>query len=257
MNGLYGTPLTGMRGANFELDVVANNIANLNTSGFEQVDPVLSSLGDQAAIGELNYGTNAGQSTQAIGMGTRPEATNRTDLAAPLVQTGNPLDLVVKQPGMFVLRQPDGQIVYTPQVTLQLQPDGRLLTAQGQSLVPQVRVPANVSSVVVDTHGNLIGQTRTGTTVPLGRPEVATFAAPDNLRALGAGNYAESLSSGRPQTAGAGALQILSGYQLGSTVDLATQMVNMIQAERMYEINGKALQTVDSLIGTVISISPR
>lgn len=255
MNSIYGTPVTGLQGADFELDVVANNIANVNTSGYQAVEPVLANLPAQAEIGDQNNGVPVPAATH-VGMGVQPSATVRSQAQAMLVPTGNPLDVAISGPGFLTLRQPAGQVVYAQQAKLQLQPDGQIVTDQGLSLVPPVRVGAKVDKVFVDERGNLTGQTRAGATVRLGALRVVTFAAPENLTER-SGLYSQTLGSGQPRTPAAGQTQIMSGYQLHSTVDLATEMTNMIQAQRMYEANTKSLQTMDALVNTVVSLQQR
>lgn len=257
MNSIYGTPVTGMVGANFELDVAANNIANLNTSGYEAVEPQLESLPAQAEVGDQNNFIPVSARTH-IGMGVRPADTERSAQQASLEATGNPLDLAMDGPGFIAVRQTNGQIAYARQVSLHVQPDGNLVTADGLSLAPPVRVPAGALTVSVGRDGRLSAQTATGTAKPLSRLTVVSFAAPENLNEQ-SGLYTETLSSGRPQTVGAklGAdqpFQVMSGYQLRSTVDLAAEMSNMIEAQRMYEANTKALQTLDALVNSTVSL---
>lgn len=246
MNGLYSTPLTGMRGADYQLDMVADNIANLNTSGFQSLEPILSSQQDAVQIGPGAQATG----TPAAGAGTA----ERSQTLGPLTPTGNPLDLAIQGEGFFTLRDANGQQVYARQVTLRLEPDGQVATAHGLQLSPPVRAGATVTAIRVDAQGGLIGETRTGTQVRLGRISSVNFPAPENLRALGGGVYAASLSSGRPGASVAGSVRLMSGYQYGSGVDLSNEMVEMVQAERMYEINGKALQTLDSMVSGAINL---
>ncbi len=104
MNSLYGTPITGMQGADFGLDVTANNIANLNTSGYEAVEPILVDLPAQAEIGDPNNGIAVPAATH-VGMGAKPSATVRDDAQAPLVPTGNPLDLAIDGPGFIAVQR--------------------------------------------------------------------------------------------------------------------------------------------------------
>lgn len=257
MDSLYGVPATGMRGAEYTLDVTANNIANVNTSGYESVEGVLGSLPSQAEVGDQNNGSTPSPATY-VGMGTAPASAERSTAQAPLVQTDNPLDLAIMGPGYFVVRQPSGQLAYTTQLRLHVQPDGKVLTADGLATVPPIQVPANVSAVVAETDGTLVGTSRAGQRVVLGKPEVATFAAPANLLAQGGGLLTETLSSGRPQTRNLGpATRVLSGVQLGSTVDLGKEMVDLIQEQRMFELNAKAMQSLDSLVNSTISLQTR
>ncbi len=258
MNSLYGVPVTGLQGANFELNVVANNIANLNTSGYQAVEPVVSNLPAEAEIGDQNNGVPVPATTH-VGMGVQPSATVRSQAQAALTPTGNPLDVAISGPGFFTLRQQTGQVVYAQQVKLQLQPDGQVVTDQGLSLVPPVRVPGNVVGIAVDGRGNVLGETRTGTRTRVGGLQVVTFAAPENLTER-SGLYSETLGSGRPRTPAANAAQptqIMPGYQLHSTVDLATEMANLIEAQRTYEANTKSLQTMDALVNTIVSLQQR
>ena len=264
MNGLYGTSVTGMQGAAFVLNVVANNIANLNTDGFQSIDPVLASLPSQGGLMSTTANAAPPVATNE-GMGVASASTTRSQVPASLVHTEDPADLAISGSGVFALRQTDGTIVYSSQLSLQVRPDGQLVTSQGLSVMPPVRVPANVVSVTADASGKLValgpeGQAvygKDGKPLNLGTLKTVTFSAPENLTALGSGLYSESLSSGRPQVPQAGSLTVSSGYQLNSTVDLTTQMVEMIQAQRMFEANGKALQTIDSLINNVVNIQAR
>ncbi len=255
MNSLYGTAVTGMHGADFALDVIANNISNLNTSGFQAVEASLASLPSQAEIGDPNNGIPVPASTH-VGMGVQPAGTMRSQAQAMMEATGNPLDLALNSGNFFALREPSGAVVYTPQVSLHLEPDGQVTSAQGLVLNPPVSVPGGVTHVFADSTGTISYLGPSGKAVGVAKLSVVSFSAPENLRGLGNGLYSETLGSGRPQTAGSTA-QVWSGYQLKSTVDLSTEMVNMIQAQRMYEMNTKALQTMDALVNNVVSMQPR
>lgn len=260
MSNLYGVPVTGMQGADFQLNVVANNIANLNTSGYQSVEPIVAALPAQAEAGDPNNGIFI-PSTTHVGMGVRPAAEMRSQQQALLEPTGNPLDLAIAGPGFFTLRQPDGTLAYARQVSLYLDPRGNVVTTQGLALVPPLKVPAGVRGVTVDNLGRIFGETNAGPaadmTKPLGALNVVAFAAPENLREQSGGLYAESLGSGRPQAVPAVQSGVMSGYQLRSTVDLATEMTDMVDAQRMYEVNAKALQTLDSLVNNVVSWQAR
>lgn len=262
MNNIYGTPVSGMQGADFELNVVANNIANLNTSGYEAVEPIVTNLPEQAQLGQENFLSPDAPATH-IGMGVQASATPRDMRQAVLEATGNPLDVAINGPGYVAVRQQDGQLAYTRQLSLHVQPDGRLVTNDGLALVPPVRVPANALSVNIAQDGRVSAQTGPSTVTPLGKLTVVSFAAPENLREQ-SGLYTETLGSGRPRTGGTnpggarpsadGANQVMAGYQLHSTVDLATEMSNMIEAQRMYAANSKALQTLDALVSATVTL---
>jgi len=257
MNNIYGTPVSGMQGADFELNVAANNIANLNTSGYEAVEPIVTNLPEQAQLGQENFLSPDAPATH-IGMGVQASATPRDTRQAVLEATGNPLDVAINGPGYVAVRQQDGQLAYTRQLSLHVQPDGRLVTNDGLALVPPVRVPANALSVNIAQDGRVSAQTGPSTVTPLGKLTVVSFAAPENLREQ-SGLYTETLGSGRPRTGGTNpggtrANQVMAGYQLHSTVDLATEMSNMIEAQRMYAANSKALQTLDALVSATVTL---
>lgn len=258
MNSLYGTPLSGMRGADAALDVTANNIANVNTGGYETVEPILGSLPSTDPIGppEL-YGTTS--AAQRVGTGVQPVGTMRSTAQPNLNPTGRPLDLAVSGAALLTLRRPDGTLVYTRQAALDVAPDGTLATGAGLTLSPAIRVPATVTHVQVDAHGVVSGLRADGRAQVLGQVRLTTFPAPENLAEQGEGQYVPTAMSGRPAAArtGAGASQVMSGYTLASTVDLATEMSNMIEEQRMYESNSKALQTLDSLINTIVTLQQR
>jgi flagellar basal-body rod protein FlgG len=241
MNGLYGVPQAGLQDAMFRLNAIANNIANVNTSGYEAEEPVADAPPAQG------------------------DTVQRSEQLASLMNTSDPSDLVSSGNDMFALRQADGTTAYSRQVHLQVQPNGQLATDQGLALVPALRVPAGWSGVRVDSRGAVTGVDGAGNTIvdATGKPitvgtlAMATFAAPQNLNSLGGGLYSASLSSGRAQTPAAGSVQIMSGYQLGSNVDLATEMVEMIETQRAYDASTKALQAVDSLVNGAVSIPVR
>lgn len=256
MNSIYATAVTGMRGADFALEVAANNIANLNTSGFETVEPELASLPAEPEIGDQNNGIAVPASTH-VGMGVQPQGTARSQERALLVSTGNPLDLALNADQFFTMRGRNGQPVYASQVSLHLEPDGQVVGSQALPLLPPVHVPAGVEHIEADSSGRIVGTTRSGQVVQVGSLDVKTFAAPENLTSLGDGLYAETFGSGSPRSVPAGQPQIASGYQLKSSVDLSTQMVDLIGDQRMYEANTKALQTMDALVNGIVNLQVR
>lgn len=256
MNSIYGTPLSGMQGADFALDTAANNIANLNSSGYESVTAVLQSLPSQEALTDSTNAANASPQNQ-VGMGVRPGATQRSQEPAPLQATGNPLDLALTGTNYFVVSQPSGQLAYSQQLSLQIEPDGTLATPQGLALSPSLRVPQQVVKVTVDPAGVVTGQAANGQSSQIGSLRTVSFPAPENLQAEGGGLYTETLGSGRPQTAAAGSTQVHAGYQLGSTVDLTTEMTRVIEAQQQFQVNAKALQTLDSLVNTIVTMVQR
>ena len=241
------TGLSGVQAAQTDIDTIGNNIANVNTTGFKA---------SVAGFADL-YGS-AVQSTPGQGVFTASLAQSFTE--GTITQTGQPLDVAINGPGYVAVRQQNGQLAYTRQLSLHIQPDGQLVTRDGLSVAPPVRVPTNALSVSIAQDGRVSARTGPSTVAALGKLTVVSFAAPENLREQ-SGLYIETLGSGRPQTgatgpsgSGAGAIGVMAGYQLRSTVDLATEMSNMIEAQRMYEANSKALQTLDALVNTTVTL---
>ena len=256
MNSIYGTPLSGMQGASFTLDTAANDIANVNSSGYESVTAVLQNMPSQDALTDPTNATGSSPQSR-VGMGVRPSATQRNQDPLPLQATGNPLDLALTGNSYFVVSQPGGQLAYAQQMALHIEPDGTLTTAQGLTLNPSLRVPQQVVKVSVDQTGVVTGEAVNGQTSQIGTLRTVTFPASENLQAEGRGLFTETLGSGRPQQAAAGSTSVHAGYQLGSTVDLATEMTRVIEAQNQFQVNAKALQTLDSLVNSVVSIVQR
>lgn len=258
MNSIYGTPLSGMQGAEFELDVTANNIANVNTAGFASVQPILGSLPTTEPIGPspLDGPTPIGKQ---VGFGTKPDETSRTTAQAALVHTGRTLDIALTGPGFLTLRRSNGAIVYARSARLDIAPDGTLITGTGLSVSPAIKVPATVSSVTVDQQGTIHGYGTDGRDRVLGRLALVTFASPESLTQQGDSLFSANAASGNAAIArmGMGNTQVWGGYSLGSTTDLATEMTNMVSEERMFGANSKALQTLDTLVNTIVSMQQR
>jgi len=152
MNNLYGTPVSGMKGADFELNVAANNIANLNTSGYEAVEPIVTDLPEQAQLGQENFLSPDAPATH-IGMGVQPSATPRDTRQALLEATGNPLDVAINGPGYIAVRQQNGQLAYTRQLSLHVQPDSLSPGTGCRSSRPSVSPPTSCLSPLPVTVG--------------------------------------------------------------------------------------------------------
>lgn len=251
------TAASGMIGQQMNVDTIANNLANVNTTGFKR-----SKIEFQDVLYQ-NY-RRAGSATaigsQAptgleIGYGTRAAATVRHYSQGDLTQTGNPLDLAISGDGFFQLQYPDGTTVYTRDGAFKLSPDGRIVNSDGYYLMPEITVPEDAVSISVASDGMIqvlqVGQEEP---VEVGQFELARFINPSGLSAVGRNLLVPTAASGDPITdmptlSGLGKLD--QGYLEMSNVLVVDEMVNMIVAQRAYEISAKAIQTADDMSGVI------
>jgi len=247
------TAASGMLGQQMNVDNIANNLANINTAGFKksrvEFQDVLyqkfRSAGVATALGSRV------PNELAIGYGTKAVSTVRHFTAGNLTPTGNPLDLAISGDGFFQIQHPDGTTVYTRDGGFKLSEDGRLVTSDGFFLQPEITIPEDTTSIAVGTDGTVqviqFGQEQA---TEVGQIELARFANPAGLTALGRNLYASTSASGEaitdiPTQNGLG--QLDQGYLEMSNVQVVDEMVNMIVAQRAYEMNSKAIQTADDM----------
>ena len=236
------------------MDVISNNLANVSTTGFK---------GSRAVFEDLLYqtlrqpGAQSSQQTQLpsglqLGTGVRPVATERIFTQGNLQQTGNSKDVAIQGDGFFPVLMPDGSTGYTRDGSFQSDNQGQLVTASGFVVQPAITIPANAQSITVGLDGT-VSVTQPGSVNPVqvGSLQLATFINPAGLQALGANMYAETAASGAPATNtpgtnGAGSLA--QNYIETSNVNVASELVNMIQTQRAYEMNSKAITTSDQML---------
>jgi flagellar basal-body rod protein FlgG len=246
------TAATGMSAQETNLDTIANNLANANTVGYKR---------QQALFEDLLYQTVRAPSVTAgipapvglqVGAGSRIVATARQFSQGTLNQTGNQLDLAIEGNGFFAVTRPTGDIAYTRAGSLQLDSTGRIVTPDGLPLDPTITVPAAATSVTIASDGTVTAQ-QSGQTTPtsLGQIQLATFPNPSGLEALGHNLFLPTASSGEvtmgiPGTQGRGT--ILQGSTEASNVDVVTEMIGMIQAQRTYEINSKVVSAANDML---------
>jgi len=235
------------------VQVIANNLANVNTPGFKRSRAHFEDLLYQTTQGAGTIGDPFSGSTQAIqiGRGTRLAAVQRLDTQGPLEQTGRPLDLAIDGQGMFQVRLPGGAIGYTRDGSFTISDQGLLVTQGGYPLVPEVVIPPDATEVMVSRTG-VITVTQPGGVDPIeiGRIELARFANPAGLRAIGENLYVETTASGpplmgTPQEDGFG--RVIQGSLEASNVEIVQEMVDMIAALRAYEINAKAIKASEDM----------
>jgi len=254
IRSLY-TAATGMTAQQLNMDVIAHNLSNANTTGFKRSRADFQDLLYQTSRAA---GTAAAQGAQVptgiqVGLGTRAAAIERILSQGDFRQTGNALDLVIEGDGFFQVQLADGQIGYTRDGTFKLDGQGRLVTSDGNVLLPEITVPAEgVGRVTIGQDGtvfvNLPGQ---ATPQQLGQIQLARFANPTGLESVGRNIYRPTAASGAAVTGtpgldGFGTTG--SGFLEMSNVKVVEEMVDMITAQRAYEINSKSIQAADEML---------
>ena len=251
---------TGLDAQQTQMDVVANNLANVSTNGFKRSRAVFEDLLYQNI---RQPGAQSSQNTQIpsglqIGTGVRPVAAERIHTQGNLAQTGNKLDVAIQGTGFFPVLMPDGSTGYTRDGSFQSDAQGQIVTSSGFVVQPAITIPPNATSVTIGQDG-VVSVTQPGSTTPvqLGTMQLATFINPSGLQSIGQNLYLETASSGAPTTAapgvnGSGTLG--QGFVETSNVNVVEELVNMIQTQRAYEINSKAITTSDQMLQKLAQI---
>lgn len=245
---------TGMEAQQTQLDVISNNLANVSTNGFKRASAVFEDLMYQNL---RQAGSNSSEQSQLptglqIGLGVRTVATSRSFSQGALQQSGNKLDVAVQGNGFFQVTMPDGTTNYTRDGSFQVDSQGRLVTSTGLPIANGVTVPANATGIAIAGDGTVTAQIP-GTTTPqaIGTIALASFINPAGLDPKGQNLYAETPASGQPNsgTPGANGLgSLMQGYVETSNVNVVQELVTMIQTQRAYEMNSKAIQTSDQML---------
>jgi flagellar basal-body rod protein FlgG len=245
---------TGLDAQQTQMDVISNNLANVSTSGFKRSRAVFEDLLYQTM---RQPGAQTSQQTQSpsglqIGTGVRPVATERVFTQGNLQQTANSKDVAIKGDGFFQVAMPDGTLGYTRDGSFQADAQGQLVTASGYVVQPPINVPLDAQSFTVGRDG-VVSVTQPGVAAPvqIGALQLTTFMNPGGLESKGENLYVETAASGVPNvnvpgTNGAGLLTQF--YVETSNVNVVEEMVNMIQTQRAYEINSKAITTSDQML---------
>jgi flagellar basal-body rod protein FlgG len=246
-----------MSAQQLNLDTIANNLANSSTTGFRQLRLEFQDMLYQNLVtpGAAQSQTTVSAGIQ-IGLGTRSAATEVIMTQGELNQTNNPLDLAIEGSGFFEVQRPDGTTAYTRAGQFQLNNQGTIVTSDGNPLLPTITIPANAVSVTITQYG-VVDATLPGQINPtqLGQIQLATFANPGGLQSMGSNLLQQTLSSGDPVlgnpggTEGLGTLQ--QGYLENSNVDIVTEFVQMVLAQRAYESNSKVIKAADDMYSQV------
>jgi flagellar basal-body rod protein FlgG len=250
---------TGMESQQINIDVISNNLANVSTNGFKRSRPVFEDLIYQTL---RQPGSQASQQTQVpsglqIGVGARPVATERIFLQGNLQQTGNTLDMAIQGNGFFEVQLPDGTLAYTRDGAFQVNNEGTVVTANGDILQPQITIPADAVSIDIAKDGT-VTITQPGNAVTTQGPiQLTSFINPAGLQSLGDNLFLETVASGTPNASnpgvnGLGSLQ--QGFVETSNVNVVEELINMIQAQRAYEINSKSIQASDQMLQRLVQL---
>ena len=245
---------TGLDAQQTRMSVISNNLANVNTMGFKR---------DRAIFEDLLYqnvkqsGAQTSADTQAptgllMGTGTRVVATEKLHTQGNMVSTENALDLSIDGAGYFQILRPDSSIGYSRDGAFKLSVDGNLVTSNGYLLQPQITIPADAQSITIGADGT-VSVMQFGQTQPtsVGNIQVAMFVNPAGLQAVGENMFVETGSSGAAQLATpaqSGAGKLVQGALEASNVNVVEEMVNMIETQRAYEVNSKAISAADQML---------
>ena len=254
----FSTAATGMTGQQTMVDVIANNLANVNTSGFKRnqlnfQDLLYVTLEEPGT--EIASGINSPSGIE-IGSGVRVASTVKIHSAGELQNTGNPLDIAIVGEGFLQVTLPNGELRYTRDGSLQLNANGELVTTTGYALVPPITVPDD-ATVSIEKDGGVNVTDSTGTQSVVGTIELARFPNPSGLSSEGGNLLAETAASGTPTTGTAGDTgfgTVQSGFLEKSNVQMVTELVNLIRAQRAYEVNSKAITVGDQMLQTANSM---
>ncbi len=251
---------TGLDAQQTQLDVISNNLANVSTNGFKRARAVFEDLLYQNM---RQPGAQTSQQTQVptalqLGTGVRPVATARVFTQGNLQKTDNALDVAINGNGFFQVQLPDGTTGYTRDGSFQKDNQGQIVTSEGYPLQPAITIPADALSVSIGGDGT-ITVTQPGAAAPteLGAIQLASFVNNGGLLSIGQNLFLETAASGAPtpNAPGAnGAGSVNQGYVETSNVNVAEELVTMIQTQRAYELNSKVISTSDAMLGRLTQI---
>jgi flagellar basal-body rod protein FlgG len=245
---------SGMMAQQLRSEVIANNLANVNTSGFKRSRAHFEDLLYQTVQGSAVLGTPESETQPAIqiGRGTRLAGVQRLHTQGPLETTNRPLDVAIEGEGFFQVTLPNGNTAYTRDGSFQISDSGTLTTSGGYPLQPNVRIPSDATTISISKTG-IVSAVRgqAGESVEIGRIELARFANASGLEAAGENLYHATPASGDPvvgfpQDEGMG--KLVQGALESSNVEIVQEMVDMISAMRAYEINSKAIKTSEEML---------
>ncbi len=260
MIGALWTAATGMGAQQVNIDVISNNLSNVNTTGFKK-----SRLNFQDMMYQRlkQPGTPNAQGAQVpvgveIGHGTKVSATQKIFTKGSLQNTGNSLDLLIEGDGFFQVLRPDGTIAYTRDGSLKQDSTGRVVTSDGYPIQPEIFIPQDATEISITSDGTVSVQIAGGNQPQqLGQIQLARFSNPAGLNSAGRNLFESTSASGDPMVNNPGAAgygTIVQEFLEMSNVQVVEEMVNMIAAQRAYEVNSKAIQAADQMLSTATQL---
>ena len=254
MNPALRVAKTGLDAQQMRMAVISNNLANVATTGFKRGRGVFVDLLYQNV---RQPGAQSSQNTQLpsglmLGTGVRSVATEKLHTQGNIAHTDNPLDMAINGRGFFQILLPDGTLAYSRDGSFQLDSQGNVVTANGMLLQPSITVPADTVSFTVGSDG-VVSALVAGNTAPtqIGTLQLADFINPTGIQPLGGNLYVETASSGSPQTGAPGQNGLglmVQGSLESSNVNVVQELVDMIETQRAYEMNSKAISTTDQML---------
>jgi flagellar basal-body rod protein FlgG len=245
---------TGLEAQQMRMNSISNNLANASTTGFKRDRAVFSDLIYQnlVQVGAQSSEDTLNPSGLNLGTGVRTVATEKLFTQGNIIQTGNSLDIAIQGRGLLQVTLPDGSVSYTRDGTLQMDETGQLVTSMGYLIEPSITIPDGALSISISSDG-VVSVLEPGSAAPseVGNIQLADFINPTGLQPIGNNLFLESAASGSPQTGtpGLDGLGTLVQSSLeGSNVNTVEELVNMIEAQRAYEMNSKAISTVDQML---------
>ncbi|MEI6414423.1 MAG: flagellar basal-body rod protein FlgG [Pseudomonadota bacterium] len=250
---------TGLDAQQTNMQAIANNLANVNTTGFKRdraefQDLMYQNIRQVGATSSQNYTLPSGL---MLGTGVRVVATQKEHSQGGITNTNNALDVAIEGNGYLQVLHPDGSVAYSRDGKFSLNRDGQLVTANGYPIQPAITIDPNAINVTIGRDGTVSVQIA-GAINPTkaGQLELANFVNPQGLQAVGENLFRETASSGSPQTGAPGQNSlgtILQGAVEASNVNVAEELVNMIETQRAYEMNSKAIKTTDDMLAGLIN----
>lgn len=253
-NGALSVARTGLDAQNMRMQVIANNLANVNTVGFKRDRASFETLAYQSVVtpGASSSGENKYAIGLNLGTGVQMTGTARIETQGTMITTGNTLDMAIEGAGYFQIAMPDGRTGYTRAGDFTLSAEGTIVTPDGMPLEPQIQIPNGATGVTIGADGTVSAQVAgQSDATELGKIEVARFINPGGLQSIGNNLLVETSASGAPQVGAPGAEGrggLRSGSLEGSNVNVVEEMVDMIETQRAYEVNSKMIQSTEEMM---------
>lgn len=258
MNLSLYSAATGMEAQQLNLNTIANNLANVNTPGFKRSKIEFQDLLYQKprASGTDSGGGNLVPTGIEVGNGSRVASTSKVFTQGQLTNTGEKLDVAIQGDGFFEVQRADGTIAYTRDGSFKLNAQGQVVTVDGLPVLSGFQpIPAGSESINISEDGNVTVQSSTGDQTF--RLTLTRFANPSGLRSLGGNLFEETAASGTPEAGNPGEQgfgRTIQGYVEASNVNVVEEMVNLIVAQRAYEVNSKSIQTSDEMLQNIANL---